>query len=314
MIEATVIIAAWNAAETLRTAVASALAQRDLAVEVIVVDDASTDTTVSVAETLMAADDRVRLVRMASNGGPAAARNAAIAKARGRWVAILDADDGMTQDRLARMVAFADARGADVVLDDVQPVDGAGHPVAPSIAKAAPGFDRSHPVSLAAYIAGNQARPGVVALGYLKPLIRRAALVDHGICYDETLRNGEDFHLVLALLAAGCTVWFLAEAGYRYTRRDGSVSAKLSTAHAIALADADRRFLERHGSELDANVVAAMKRRRRRIEDLAHVENVIANLRDRRMLRAVTTLARRPASIGRLALQIREGVSRRLGF
>ncbi|MEM7645010.1 MAG: glycosyltransferase family 2 protein, partial [Pseudomonadota bacterium] len=103
-IKATVIIAAWNAEAELSRSLRSALAQA-IPVEVIVADDASTDGTASLVETMAQADPRVVLVRQAVNGGPGAARNVAIEAARGDWIAVLDADDTMRPDRLAKMIA-----------------------------------------------------------------------------------------------------------------------------------------------------------------------------------------------------------------
>ena len=91
--DASVVIAAYNAEDTIRRAIRSALAQNDVAVEVIVADDCSTDATRETVTALgMAA---VRLVALDGNKGPGGARNAGFAAARGRWIAVLDSDDTM---------------------------------------------------------------------------------------------------------------------------------------------------------------------------------------------------------------------------
>ncbi len=85
-----VVIAAFNAAETVASAVGSVLAQTQPDLEVIVVDDGSSDRTSDVVARID--DPRVRSISQ-PNRGPAAARNAGIAIAMGTYVAFLDSDD-----------------------------------------------------------------------------------------------------------------------------------------------------------------------------------------------------------------------------
>ena len=87
-----VIVPACNAEKVLGDALASAQQQTYRELEIIVVDDGSTDGTGEVARRFAAADGRIRLLQQA-NGGSAAARNAALGNAHGEWIAFLDADD-----------------------------------------------------------------------------------------------------------------------------------------------------------------------------------------------------------------------------
>ena len=87
-----IITPAYNAGRYLGVAIASVLGQTVPDFEMLVVDDGSTDDTASVAESFARRDRRVRVLRQA-NGGSAAARNCALAAARGRYYALLDADD-----------------------------------------------------------------------------------------------------------------------------------------------------------------------------------------------------------------------------
>jgi glycosyltransferase involved in cell wall biosynthesis len=94
-----VIVPAYQAEAYIGEALASALAQEHRELEVIVVDDGSTDRTAEIA-----AAHGVKVIRQ-GNGGPAAARNAGLALARGELLAILDADDIWPPDRITRQVA-----------------------------------------------------------------------------------------------------------------------------------------------------------------------------------------------------------------
>jgi glycosyltransferase involved in cell wall biosynthesis len=93
-----VIVPAFQAEAFIGEALESALAQDCAGVEVIVVDDGSTDGTAALASSYP-----VRLARQ-SNSGPAAARNAGLGLARGEFMTILDADDVWPSDRLTRQV------------------------------------------------------------------------------------------------------------------------------------------------------------------------------------------------------------------
>lgn len=87
--DVSVVMPAYNSAATIDSAIESALTQRDVGVEVIVVDDGSTDDTVSRAR---AHGARVRVISQA-NAGPQAARNRGINEARADMIAFLDSDD-----------------------------------------------------------------------------------------------------------------------------------------------------------------------------------------------------------------------------
>jgi UDP-glucose 4-epimerase len=106
--DVSVIIPAWNAEATLAETVGAQQRRPTRAIEIIIVDDGSTDRTGEIAEGLCAADQRISLVRQA-NGGVAAARNAGLARARGEWAAWLDADDLWHPDKIARQLAAARA-------------------------------------------------------------------------------------------------------------------------------------------------------------------------------------------------------------
>lgn len=99
-----VILPAYNAQTTLGATLASVQAQTHENLEIIVVDDGSTDTTHDLVVAVQASDSRVRLIRQA-NAGVAAARNRALLEARGDWIAPLDADDLWHPQKLARQLS-----------------------------------------------------------------------------------------------------------------------------------------------------------------------------------------------------------------
>ncbi|MEB3269378.1 MAG: glycosyltransferase family A protein [Leptolyngbya sp.] len=102
--EISVIIPVYNGAKFLPEAIANVEAQGRSNLEIIVVDDGSTDSTAAVAQAL---GDRIRYIHQ-SNQGPAAARNRGLAQAQGVFIAFLDVDDQWPADKLAhQLAAFA---------------------------------------------------------------------------------------------------------------------------------------------------------------------------------------------------------------
>jgi len=120
-----VVIPAYNAGATLHRALASALNQNYSDLDVVVVDDGSTDNTAAVAA---ACDARVRLVRQ-PNRGAAAARNRGVSVSRAKYVAFLDADDEWLEGRIEKTIdAIERAPGSVLAFSAIVPVDEAGKP------------------------------------------------------------------------------------------------------------------------------------------------------------------------------------------
>jgi glycosyltransferase involved in cell wall biosynthesis len=133
--EVTVVIPTRNRRAFVGIAVADALAQEDVDLEVVVVDDGSTEP--DAVAGLDELDPRLRVVRSPTHRGVAAARNTGIAHARGKWIAFLDDDDRWAPTKLRTQLdaaAKADAAwaygGADTVddLDRIVSHQGPGDP------------------------------------------------------------------------------------------------------------------------------------------------------------------------------------------
>jgi glycosyltransferase involved in cell wall biosynthesis len=105
----------------------SALAQLDVDLEVVVVDDGSRDGTAERLHQLHGA--RVRVLRHDESKGHAAARNAGIAAARGEWIAFLDDDDLWSPRKLRRQLERAAATDAQLVYTGVIEIDESGNPL-----------------------------------------------------------------------------------------------------------------------------------------------------------------------------------------
>lgn len=116
-IKVSVIIPVYNAGDFLRPALDSVLGQTLKEIEVICVDDGSTDNSLDILKEYQKADERVRIVTE-TNAGPALARNNGIRRARGAYIAFLDADDFYELDMLEKMYTEAQDNELDIVITD----------------------------------------------------------------------------------------------------------------------------------------------------------------------------------------------------
>lgn len=247
-----VLIAAHDCAPTVGRAIGSALAQPET-LEVVVVDDASRDGTRACVAGWAARDDRVRLIPLDTNAGPAAARNRAMQEATGDVFALLDSDDFFAPGRLARLLAEP---GWDMCADNIAFVteERAEALDFSTLPGAGDGFET---IDAATFCRGNLASAGHTRgeMGFLKPLLSRAFLRQHDIRYDETLRLGEDYDLYLRLLLAGARFRVTRQAGYGAVTRATSLSARHATADLAAL----DRAIARHDARATDEAAVAMQ-------------------------------------------------------
>lgn len=301
--DVTFVIAAYNSAETIGRAIESALAQTGVTVEVVVADDASSDNTKDIVSGI--ADQRVRLVSLPQNRGPGAARNAGLDDARGRWIAILDSDDTVKPDRLARLVARAEKGRAQIAVDnlDVVTADGSRQRMFSE-----PELARQNQLTLPAFISSNVLFRSEHNYGYMKPIFERQFLQQHGLRFDEALSIGEDYLLLASALARGGRCVVEPAAGYVYHVREGSISRVLKKHHVEAMMQSDRRFIIDH--DLDAPARAAQRRRSESLREARTFLALVDYLKKGAVLRAVRTAFHHPAAVRHLRMPIAARIQR----
>ncbi len=234
-----VIIAAKNASDTIAQAIFSALAEPEVS-EVVVIDDGSTDATAAVATGCDDGSGRLKVERFDVNRGPSAARNHAIAISSAPLISILDADDFFFKGRFAAMLEQDDW---DLVADNIAFIQQgfkSGSTIVPdSFAPA------HHFLTLTEFVEGNISTRGIERgeTGFLKPVIRRAFLEQHGLSYDEALRLGEDYELYVRALACGARYKVIRNCGYGAIVRGDSLSGRHRTEDLRLLYEADRKIL-----------------------------------------------------------------------
>lgn len=231
-----VIMAAFNVENYLPQALQSVQQQSLKSLEIIVVDDGSTDQTRAILADHAVQDRRIRVLS-AHGAGPAGARNLAIANARGRWISIVDADDLIDPDRLERMVFIAETRGVDAVADNLLAFYEApgmkDHVwIDPAV------WPSERKLTFADLMMGGLEGATQPEIGYLKPIIRRSRLAAFATPYRDELVIGEDLDLMARWTAAGLSYLYLPQPGYRYRRHASSLSYRLSPDQVQGMIDA----------------------------------------------------------------------------
>ncbi len=248
--QVSVVIAAFNAAGFLSRAVESVVAQQGVGpVEILIIDDCSTDATVTVAEGLAALHPGIVLLRNAQNGGPARSRNAGIAAAKGDWIAVLDADDAFVPGRLARLIAVAGQERLEIVADLPVLFDLAADAPAPTQLIASGGVTR---LDLARLLSPDPETG--LDLGLMKPMFRRDLATRGLLRYPEAIRHGEDHQLYAGLLRQGVAFGLLREAHYLFSTRIGAISGRYSPG---SVTQVDYRALARQNEAFAAELAAA---------------------------------------------------------
>ena len=312
--KASILVPVYNSASTLRRCLASAAAQTLREVEIIVADDASTDDSAAVAEAVAATDARVQVIRLPQNAGKPHAMNLMMAQARGDWVAVLDADDAYAPNRLARLIAVAEAHGVDMAADNLRYVD-AGLPADASgfgtVLRTA--FDAGLPdrvIALSDLVAAADSY-AEFDYGILKPVVRRNFVAAHGLAYHEDSRLAEDFTYLLDYMVAGGSCVLCSAALYDWTMPFGTLSRQWTQTGAGAwrydyrgALRANAHYITQMRARGQHEVVAMLQRRGAQYGVMVHYIDAQRSAAEGRRGAALLTLLRHPSTWTLLARRV----------
>lgn len=211
-----VTIPAYNVSGIVERSIRSAAAQTLPPLEILVIDDCSTDNTVEVVKALGQEIPALRLLSTPANGGPSAARNVGLRAAKGDWIALLDADDAWKPGRLQRLSEVARATSADFVADDLVMWD-----IVADVEFKPPYYELPEPQKqislLDMFSAEDDFNISKSSFGLMKPIMRRKFLLDHKLEYDESINFSEDFVLYVESLFNEAKIIMINEAYYIYS-------------------------------------------------------------------------------------------------
>lgn len=269
-----VIVPAFNAAPYVTSAVTSALNQTYPDVEIIVVDDASSDETVEAVRALK--DDRVRLICHDRNYGPGAARNTGVEAARGRWIAFLDADDQMQRDRLQRLVRAITVAGEGFFVADDEWVCHDEPGVLTGVRRHLAGFKLDF--GGREYLDLELRDYQHAGCPHLHALVPAAVVKLNSVRFPTDCHLGEDLEFYCSLFQLGLRLRLLASAGYLYRVTPGSISSDPARVRDLArvyrrLADDSRLGME------ERRYFAAREKKLGREEEFLRVVSLVRSCR-----------------------------------
>lgn len=238
-----VVVPCHNAAPFLARTLVAICSQSWRDLEIILVDDGSTDDSIAVAEAV--GDPRLRIIRQAASGGPSAPRNRAIAESRGRYVFFCDADDVMRPGKIEEQVRILeDHPGVALVFTDFEVIDPDDRVLEASFL--APYHSLRQIVAAGVGPEGGLKR-GLMVDGLLRAnfigtssvAVRKAVLDEVG-AFDTGLASSEDLDLWLRV-ARRYDCAFLDQVGHGYRRHPGSLMHEASSRHPLARIEVLRR-------------------------------------------------------------------------
>lgn len=206
-----VIIPVYNGAAFIETCVESVLKQTFYNIQVIVVDDGSTDQTLFILNQLACKDERLQVIHQ-ENGGVSKARNTGLSAAKGEWILFVDADDRIEDDYCKTMLEAAKILGVDGLIARPQQKD---------ILENYLIDDRKE--LIAACLSNDEIRfPYNIDAPWGK-LFRRSVIEKNRLRYPENLTRSEDAYFCMDFYHHAKKIGVLNQFGYIHAEREGSL-------------------------------------------------------------------------------------------
>jgi glycosyltransferase EpsJ len=220
-----VIVPAYNAMGFLETCVHSITGQSFADLELILVDDGSTDGTGPLCDRLAASDPRIRVIHQ-ENAGVSAARNCGVRAALGALIAFVDADDWLAPDAYSKMVSAMDVSSADCAVcgyDLVWP-DGRQQPFPSPLPNGVYSSDAVND-ALILPLLSDRISSNLVLGTVWRYLFDRTVILDHDIQFSGAYLEDEIF-LIEYFSASPCRLASVDESLYSYLQNPASVTRR----------------------------------------------------------------------------------------
>lgn len=215
-IDITIIIPIYNAEDYLSRCVDSVMANRDITMQVVLVDDGSADSSPQICDRYASRYENVMALHV-QNGGPASAKNHGLRVAKGRYVAMIDSDDELCTDMLSSMVATADETNADICCCNYLERYEDGHVREFEYSNKVWTHDRT--AAVRAFL-----RKEKIYTQCWTKIYRRRLIDDHKISNVEGISTDEDYIFNICCMVRANRVTVIDRPLYIYSMRDTSLS------------------------------------------------------------------------------------------
>lgn len=217
-ISVSIIVPVYNAENTIINVIDKIIGQKVKGIELILINDGSTDKSLQAMKSRAEKDNRVIIIDQ-KNAGASAARNTGIHNAKGKYLMFFDADDDFDPDIISTMIEAAQKKGADLVQCGMTINNAEDRlPAAPNTVNAD---------DIKGYILKDTMRAGTIYGPYCKVFLTKI-IKDNVILFDEECRYGEDLIFNLNYCQNISTIYNIDKSLYYYNLTAGGLSSKSS--------------------------------------------------------------------------------------
>lgn len=214
--DVSVIIPVYNTEKYLRTCIDSVLRQEQVSLEIILVDDGSTDSSASICNAYAQDYPNIKATHI-QNSGPATAKNEGLKLAQGNYIALTDSDDKMEPLMLHKMVSAGYEHHADIICCNYKQIDENGN--ISHLNSTYKQYVLNHEEGLVHFFSKDK----IYSQCWTK-LYKRQMLIDYHIENDPGLRTDEDFIFNIRAFVKAQTTVIIDEPLYVYTHRQNSLA------------------------------------------------------------------------------------------
>lgn len=214
--DVSIIIPVYNSEKYLYTCIDSVLNQKKVSLEIILVDDGSTDSSAIICDKYAKKYDNIRTLHI-KNSGPATAKNEGIKLAQGNYIALTDSDDRMEPLMLYKMVNAGIKHNADIICCNYKQIDENGN--ISHLNSTNKQYVLNHEEGLIHFFSKDK----IYSQCWTK-LYKRKMLNDNNITNDPGLRTDEDFIFNIRAFVHAKTTVIVDEPLYEYTHRENSLA------------------------------------------------------------------------------------------